>query len=101
MTSHNLKTTSQCVRAYANANKIRGKINRTIVNKHSDIMVKLYKSLVRPNVKNTSLIQIEDDTIAHNRFFRSATNKKSRGNSLSLVKHRFATIINNISSPNV
>jgi len=49
MISHDLKTSSQCVRAYANANKILGKINRTIVN--SDIMVKLYKSLVRPHVE--------------------------------------------------
>jgi len=38
------------VRAYANANKILGIINRTIVNKHSDIIVKLYKSWVRPHV---------------------------------------------------
>jgi len=35
MISHDLKTSSQCVRAYANANKILGMINRTIVNKHS------------------------------------------------------------------
>jgi len=49
--SHHLKTCSQCVRAYANANKIPGMINRTIYNKHSDIMVKLYKSLVRPHVE--------------------------------------------------
>jgi len=49
--SHDLKTPSQCVRTYANANKICGMINRTIVNKHSDIMVKLYKSLVRPHVE--------------------------------------------------
>jgi len=39
MISHDLKTSSPCVRAYANANKILGIINRTIVNKHSDIMV--------------------------------------------------------------
>jgi len=37
--SHGLKTFSQCVRAYANANKILGMINRMIVNKHSDIMI--------------------------------------------------------------
>jgi len=51
MISHDLKTSSQRVRAYANANKILGMINRTIVNKHSDIMVKLCKSFVRPHVE--------------------------------------------------
>jgi len=39
------------VRAYANANTILRMINRTIGNKHSDIMVKLYKSLVHPHVE--------------------------------------------------
>jgi len=37
--------------ASAYANKILGMIYRTIVNKQSDIMVKLYKSLVRPHVE--------------------------------------------------
>jgi len=46
MISHDLKTSNKCVRAYANANKILGMINRMIVNIHSEIMVKLYKSLV-------------------------------------------------------
>jgi len=32
-------------------------------------------------------------TLSHNRFFKLATNKKTQGNSLSLVKHRFATVI--------
>jgi len=48
MISYDLKTSNQCVRASANANTILEMTNRTIVNKHSDIMVKLYKSLVRP-----------------------------------------------------
>jgi len=51
MISHDLKTSSQFVRAYANANKSLGMINRTIVIKHSDIMVKLNKSLVCPHVE--------------------------------------------------
>jgi len=51
MISHDMKTSNKCVRAYANANKILGMINRTIVNKHSVIMIKLYKSLVRPHVE--------------------------------------------------
>jgi len=51
MVSHDLKTSNQCVRAYANSNKILGMINRTIVNKYSDIMVKVYKSLVGPHVE--------------------------------------------------
>jgi len=50
MISHDLKTSSQFVKAYADANKILGMMNRTFANKHSDIMVKLYKSLVRIHV---------------------------------------------------
>jgi len=44
MISHDLKTSSQWLRAYAY--KSLGMMNRTIVNKH--IMVKLCESLVRP-----------------------------------------------------
>jgi len=51
MISHDLKTSNQSVRAYANANKILGMMNRTNVNKHSDIMVKVYKSLGCPHVE--------------------------------------------------
>jgi len=49
--SHDPKTSKQWELAYANAKKILGMINHTIVNKHSDIMVKLYKSLVHPHVE--------------------------------------------------
>ena len=52
MISHNLKTSNQCMRAYAYANKILGMINRTIVNKHSDVTMKLYKSLIRPHMEH-------------------------------------------------
>jgi len=51
MISPDLKTSNQCMRAYANANKILGIINRTIVNKNSHIMTKLYKSLARPHME--------------------------------------------------
>jgi len=51
MMSHNLKTSSQCVRAYANANKILVMINHTFVNKHSGIMIKSYNSMVRPHLE--------------------------------------------------
>jgi len=50
MLSHDLNTSNQCDRAYANANTNLGMINRTVVNKHSDIMVKWYKLLVRPHL---------------------------------------------------
>jgi len=49
MISHDVKTSNQCVRA--NDNKILGVINRSIVNKQFDNMVKLYKSLVRSDVE--------------------------------------------------
>ena len=141
------------MRAYANANKILGMINRTIVNKNSNIMVKLglYKSLVRPHVeyctavwspyyvKDKELIEkiqhrftkmitevkhlsytdrllqlglwtLEErrnrsdlievykmlhglTTISYKKFFELTTNKRTRGNSLTLIKHRFATVI--------
>jgi ribonucleases P/MRP protein subunit RPP40 len=49
--SHDLKISNQCMQAYVNANKMLGMIDRTIANKHSDIMMKLYKSLVRCHIE--------------------------------------------------
>ena len=40
-----------CSQAYAKANKLLGVINRTIVYKSSDILLQLYKSLVRPHLE--------------------------------------------------
>ena len=48
---HSLKTSSQCVAAANSANKILGMINRTIVNKDTRIILKLYQSLVRPKLE--------------------------------------------------
>ena len=49
--SHDLKTSNRCMRAYTNANEILGMINRTIVRKHSDVLMKLFKSLVHPHME--------------------------------------------------
>jgi len=139
------------MRAYANANKILGMINRTIVTKNSHIMTKLYKSMVRPHmeyctaiwppyyVKDKELIEklqhrytkmitevkhlsyadrllklglwtLEErrnrsvlievckllhslTTISYDTFFELATDKRTRCHSLTLVKHRFATVV--------
>jgi len=45
--SNNLKVFKQCTQAYAKANKMLGVINRTIGHKTTDILLQLYKSLVR------------------------------------------------------
>lgn len=149
--SCDLKSSNQCLKAYASANKILGMINRTIVNKNSDIMLKLYKSLVRPNmeyctavwspyyVKDKELIEkiqhrftkmiievkhlsyadrlrkldlwsLEErrnrsdlievykmlhglTSISHEKFFEIAIDKRTRGHSMTLIKHRFETKI--------
>jgi len=49
--SKDLKVSRQCSTAYSKANRVLGIINRTFVNKHSDIMLKLYKSTVRPHLE--------------------------------------------------
>ena len=46
-----LKASQQCTHAYSKASKIRGVINRSIVYKSKDILIQLYKSLVRPHVE--------------------------------------------------
>jgi len=48
MISHDLKTFNQCVRQW----------ELMIVNEHSDMMVKLYKSLVRPHVVYNCLVTL-------------------------------------------
>ena len=42
-----LKAFQQCTHAYSKANKLLGVINRSIIYKSKEILIKLYKSLVR------------------------------------------------------
>ena len=46
-----LKFSEQCNKAANNANAVLGMIKRTITNKRKDIIVKLYKGLVRPKLE--------------------------------------------------
>ena len=49
--SDDMKVSSQCQHAYLKANRVLGLIRRNIVNKTPDILVRLYKSLVRPHLE--------------------------------------------------
>ena len=49
--SDNLKVSVQCGKAYAKANRLLGVLYRTIAHKTTDIMVKLYKTLIRPHLE--------------------------------------------------
>ena len=49
--SDDLKVSSQCAQAYAKANKMLGLVKRAMINKEPEIMVRLYKTLVRPHVE--------------------------------------------------
>jgi len=46
-----LKVSSQCAQAYSKANKMLGVINRTIKYKSEEVMMSLYKTLVRPHLE--------------------------------------------------
>jgi len=46
-----LKASQQCTHAYSKANIILGVINRSIIYKSKDILIQLYKSLVRPHLE--------------------------------------------------
>lgn len=46
-----LKSSKQCQKAYTKASKVLGMIGRTFSYKSRDIMVRLYKSLVRPHLE--------------------------------------------------
>ena len=50
MISDDLKVQSQCIKAANTGNKILGMIYRTFTNKTKNIMLQLYKSLVRPHL---------------------------------------------------
>ena len=49
--SSDLKVFQQCQQAYNKASRILGLINRTIKYRHTDILLRLYKSLVRPHLE--------------------------------------------------
>ena len=46
-----LKVSQQCKQAYAKASRMLGLINRSIKHKDRDILLSLYKSLVRPHLE--------------------------------------------------
>ena len=57
--SSNLKSASHCYEASCKANKMLGLVKRTIKHRSPDLMVRLYKSLVRPHLEYyLSLIHI-------------------------------------------
>jgi len=49
--SNDLKVSQQCQQAYNKASKVLGLINRTIEYRDTDILLRLYKSLVRPHLE--------------------------------------------------
>ena len=49
--TNDLKSSQQCLLAFNKANKILGVINRSVVYKKKDVLVKLYKSLVRRHLE--------------------------------------------------
>jgi len=49
--TRDLKVSQQCAAAYSKANRMLGVMNRTISYKSTDIMLRLYKSVVRPHVE--------------------------------------------------
>jgi len=49
--TNDLKASNQCVQACNKANRVLGMIHRTIIYKTKDVLLKLYKSLVRPHVE--------------------------------------------------
>ena len=48
--TNNLKSARQCQLAYSKANEVLGLIARTIPYKDTDVLLKLYKTLVRPHL---------------------------------------------------
>ena len=49
--SEDLKASQQCSQAYSKASKMLGLLNRTIIYKSQEILLRLYKSLVRPHLE--------------------------------------------------
>ena len=56
MLSNDMKVLSHCSFAYAKANKMLGLLKRTIKYKNTDIMIRLYKALVRPHLEYCSSV---------------------------------------------
>jgi len=52
----NLKVADHCRHAYATANRMLGLLSQTVKFRNVDIMVRLYKSLVRPHLKYSTSI---------------------------------------------
>ncbi len=52
--SNSLKVADQCQQAYTKANRMLGLIARVIKHKDMDLMLRLYKSLVRPHLEYAS-----------------------------------------------
>jgi hypothetical protein len=48
---NNLKVSSQCVKVTKTANKVLGMIKRSFISRNKDIVLTLYKSLVRPHLE--------------------------------------------------
>jgi len=49
--ANDLKALQQCTAACNKANRVLGMMNRTIVCKSKEVLLNLYKSLVRPHVE--------------------------------------------------
>ena len=49
--SADMKSSNQCPKAFNKANKMLGMIHKTIKYKNPEIMVRLYKTLVRPHLE--------------------------------------------------
>jgi len=49
--SDDMKSSHQCIQAYSKANKMSGVINRAIFYKSKEVMLSLYKTLVRPHLE--------------------------------------------------
>jgi len=52
--SSNLKVTEHCYEAYNKANRMLGLLKRTVKYKNPEMMVRLYRSLVRPHLEYSS-----------------------------------------------
>ena len=49
--TNDLKSSEQCVQAYNRASRMLGMLGRTIVSRSPEILVKLYKSIIRPHLE--------------------------------------------------
>jgi ribonucleases P/MRP protein subunit RPP40 len=52
--SSNLKVSEQCQSAYLRANRMLGLVKRTIHHRNPDLLVRMYKSLIRPHLEYCS-----------------------------------------------